>query len=185
MDIYLIRHTRVAIDSGICYGQSEIELAADFDDQVVELRPQLPQTFDVIYSSPTKRCAHLAQQFGDGIEQDNRLLEYDFGEWEMRPWDDIDSGALHAWMQDFVNVRPPGGETLMEMFDRVQEFLDGLRQSQHSRVLITTHAGVIRCVWASLLHIPLVQIFKINVGYGTILHIQLSDNPDHDIVFAH
>ena len=184
MDLYLIRHTRVAAGSGICYGQSEVELAAEFDQQLSQLKKQLPDAFDRVYSSPLQRCTVLAEQFGTPIEKDRRLLEYSFGDWEMQPWDDIDSVALKAWMQDFVNHRPPGGETLIEMFARIGQFLDGLRQEQHSQVLISTHAGVIRCVWAYILQIPLAQIFKVNVGYGTVLHIQLSDNPAHDVVFT-
>jgi alpha-ribazole phosphatase len=194
MDIYLIRHTRVALDSGICYGQSEIELAPEFDQQLAELKQQLPQKFDAVYSSPLQRCTRLAEQFSAGIEQDDRLKEYNFGDWEMQPWDDINTAELYAWMQDFVQLRPPGGETLVEMFARVSQFMDELRQTGHQQsghqppenkqILISTHAGVIRCVWAYLLQIPLAQIFKINVGYGKALKIHLGDNPDHDAVFT-
>lgn len=184
MDVYLIRHTRVALDSGICYGQSEVELAAEFDAQLAELKQQLPDAFDAVYASPLQRCTQLAGQFNASVEQDGHLQEYNFGDWEMQPWDDIDAETLNAWMQDFVHFRPPGGETLIEMFDRVSRFMNELRQSQHQQVLISTHAGVIRCVWAYLLQIPLAQIFKVNVGYGKVLHIQLGDNPEHDAVFT-
>jgi alpha-ribazole phosphatase len=189
MDVYLIRHTRVALDSGICYGQREVELAPEFDQQLAELKQQLPETFDTVYSSPLLRCTRLADHFSASIERDNRLQEYNFGDWEMRPWDDIDADALNVWMQDFVQQPPPGGETLVEMFERVSQFMNELRQSphqqpDHQQILISTHAGVMRCVWAYLLQIPLSQIFKVNVGYGKVLHIQLGDNPEHDAVFT-
>lgn len=184
MDIYLIRHTRVSLAPGICYGQSELDLAPEFDEQVAELKQQLPSDFDRIYSSPLSRCTQLAQTFGRNITTDKRLLEYHFGDWELTAWDDIDAESLNLWMQDFVNQRPEGGETLVEMSNRVNQFLDELRESGDSRILIASHAGVIRCVWSYLLGIPLSQIFKINVGYGTVLHFQLGDNPDHDALLV-
>ena len=69
------------------------------------------------------RCTRLAQSFGE-FDADARLLEYDFGDWEMQAWDDIDQTLLDSWMQDFVNQRPPNGETVIEMRARVDEFLE-------------------------------------------------------------
>ena len=51
-------------------------------------------------------------------------------------------------MQDFVNKAPTNGETLTNMFKRITAFIDQLRTKKHSKVLIITHAGVIRCFWA-------------------------------------
>jgi alpha-ribazole phosphatase len=31
---------------------------------------------------------------------DERLLEYNFGDWEMKRWGDIDEVELDPWMQD-------------------------------------------------------------------------------------
>ena len=181
MDVWLIRHTAVAVEPGTCYGRSELELSSTFADEVASLRAQLPERFDRIFSSPLERCTRLAQSFGE-FDTDARLLEYDFGDWEMLAWDDIEQTALDAWMQDFVNRRPPNGETVIEMRARVDDFLDSLRSQAHERVLIATHSGVIRCIWASLLEIPLAQVFKIHVGYGSALRLTLGDHSDYDLI---
>jgi alpha-ribazole phosphatase len=185
MDVYLIRHSRLDIDSGICYGQSEVDLAPGFDNEFDELRTRLPQDFDRIYSSPLLRCTRLAERFASDIHTDHRLLEYHFGDWELQSWDEIDATARDAWMQDFVRQRPPGGETMLEMAQRVGDFIVNLRTQSHQRVLIVTHAGVIRCAWAHLLQVPLQQVFKLNVGYGVPLRIRLGEHADFDQLFTH
>ncbi len=183
MDLSVIRHTRLNIDSGRCYGQSEVELADSFDAELAELQARLSPPYAAVYSSPKLRCTRLAQQFGDSIHNDARLLEYHFGDWEMTRWDDIDTTALNAWMQDFVNVATPNGENLLQMYARVAAFMDELRAGTHDHGLIVTHAGVIRCIWAYLLNIPLGEIFKLKVGYGDVLNFRLAPTRDGDLVF--
>ena len=184
MDLSVIRHTRLEIESGRCYGQSELALADSFDAELASLRSGLAAPYEAVYSSPLQRCTQLAEQLGHLIETDNRLLEYDFGDWEMKLWDDIDRDALDAWMQDFVNVSPPSGENLVAMLGRVSEFMETLRAREHQQCLIVTHAGVIRCIWAYLLNIPLGEIFKLQVGYGDVLRCRLAPNPQEDVIHA-
>jgi alpha-ribazole phosphatase len=184
MELAVIRHTRLDIDAGRCYGQSEIALASTFDSELASLKNRLSPPYSAVYSSPLRRCTQLARQIAGSIETDARLLEYDFGDWEMTRWDDIERAALDAWMRDFVNVSAPQGENLVTMYARVAEFMDQLRAGDHQRCLIVTHSGVIRCIWAYLLNIPLQQIFKLEVGYGDVLHCRLAANPEEDVILA-
>ena len=92
MNITLIRHTEVSIEKGICYGQSDIELANSFEKEKIVIQNKLkPDVFDITYSSPLKRCKKLAKAlFADKeIVYDNRLMELNFGDWEGKHWDDI------------------------------------------------------------------------------------------------
>ena len=183
MELAVIRHTRLDIETGRCYGQSEIALADTHDAEFEDLRTRLPGPFDRVFSSPLERCTRLADRFANAVETDARLLEYDFGDWEMQRWDDIAGTALDAWMQDFVNVPAPGGENLVQMHARVQHFIDDLRTQDHRHCLIVTHSGVIRCIWACLLGIPLGEVFKLSVGYGEVLRCQIDADPQRDLIF--
>lgn len=174
MEVFVIRHTPVALSSDTCYGQSEVPLADTFLADAAQLKSKLPADFDHIYCSPLLRCTDLAAALGyEQVTLDPALMEMNFGEWENKKWNDLNQGNLNYWMADFVQVKTPRGENLVELFERVKGFADQLRKQPHQKILIITHAGVIRCLWAYLLDIPLQNIFKIPVSYGETLVLNL------------
>lgn len=174
MEIYVIRHTRVDVPPGTCYGQSDVDAAATFNAETEELRNRLPASFDAVYSSPLRRCIQLAREFGNEIVPDDRLKEMHFGTWEMKEWDVIPGSEIAPWYQDFVNTITPGGENFRSVYERVYAFMEHLRlNTGQQKVLIVCHAGIIRSIWCYLLQIPLQNAFKIPVGFGEVLHFQL------------
>jgi len=46
MEVYIIRHTKVAVENGICYGQTDVALADSFQEELAVLKSQLPNDFD-------------------------------------------------------------------------------------------------------------------------------------------
>lgn len=183
MEVYVIRHTPVSAGKDICYGQSDVALADTFLEDVQQFKNTLPTDFDAVYCSTLQRCKDLATALGlINIQFDKVLMEMNFGDWENKKWNDINDGELNIWMNDFVSVRTPNGENLREVFSRVESFLEMLRQQPHKKVLIITHAGVIRCVWAYMLQIPLQNIFKIPVGHNEIFVCKLTLNATTDSI---
>lgn len=175
MEIYIIRHTAVAVEKDICYGQSDVDLAMSFADEVGMFEKALPKDFDAVYSSPLSRCKNLAKALGyQNIALDNALMEMNFGDWEMQKWNAIDAAKLQAWMDDFVNIKASNGENLLDVFARVENFITTLLAQNHKKVLIVTHAGIIRCFWAYILEIPLKNIFRIPVKHNEIFACQLN-----------
>ena len=176
MEIYLIRHTAPPIEKGICYGQTDISVAECFHNEARKLKLRLPEISDAVYSSPLSRCLKMAKQLNPGKEIliDDRLLEMNFGDWEMKNWDEIDQQELNKWMQDFVNEKVPGGENFVTLNNRVNHFIDELLQSSFERVAIFTHAGVIRCFVARVLEISLNNVFRIAVDYSSVAKIHLN-----------
>lgn len=174
MEIYVIRHTRVVANSDVCYGQSDVPLADTFLSEAEAYKKKLPNDFDAVFSSPSSRCQMLADfLLFQPTLYENALLEMNFGEWEGKKWTDIAPTELDNWMKNFVSIRTPHGESLSEVFARVKSFLDKLREASYQKVLFITHAGVIRCIWAYLLEIPLRNIFKISIGYGEVFVVEL------------
>ena len=166
MEIYVIRHTPVATGKDTCYGQSNVPLSDTFIQDALQYKNRLPTDFDAIYCSPLLRCKDLAAALHfENIIFENALMEMNFGDWENKKWNDIDQSDLNNWMTDFVNVKTPNGENLTELFERVKSFVDNLRQVPFKKVLLITHAGVIRCLWTYLLEIPLQNIFKVPVEH--------------------
>jgi alpha-ribazole phosphatase len=177
MEIYLIRHTSPQVEKGICYGQSDVPLAATFENERKELLNGLPDQLDAVYSSPLSRCCQLADyvQAKLPVITDKRLLEMHFGDWELKKWDAVEQVALTAWMNDFVNVGVPNGENFIDLNNRVHDFIIDLIKTKHQKIAIVTHAGVIRCFAAYILELPLKQAFRIQVAYASISKIHLQD----------
>ena len=173
MEIYLIRHTQVHNPEKLCYGQSDIPLAETRENDIAHVCGKLKYDADtMVYSSPFKRCTELAEAISsDNFIQRPGLSEMHFGDWEQKSWNSLDQIILNLWMADFVNYQVPGGESFKLMHKRCSGFWDELITKEHEKVFIVTHAGVIRSFLAHVLNIPLKNIFKMQVDYGSISKI--------------
>ncbi|MEB0139087.1 MULTISPECIES: histidine phosphatase family protein [unclassified Undibacterium] len=148
MQLQLIRHTAPLLPSGICYGRSEVAVAqadclavaAQWHRANLEKRP--------IFSSPAQRCRQLAQLLSPMPSYDARLLELDFGSWEMQSWDQIARAEIDAWAADTVAYAPGGRENLSQMVARLRAFLNDLHAYAVDSAVLVTHGGVIRILAA-------------------------------------
>lgn len=184
MHLYLIRHTAPLIEKGICYGQSDVGLADSFESECDILFPKLPQTVDLIYYSPLKRCHLLAEKLVQHFKlsaatADQRLKELNFGRWEMQAWDQIESQKLDQWMNNFVDQATDGGESFVQLQTRVVQFyvemLAPFEESDLS-VVVVAHAGPIRSLLCHLQQIDLKNAFEIKVDYGSITTIKVGNH---------
>lgn len=185
MEVFWVRHTRVKVSKDICYGQSDVLLADSFNKDYQEIRKKLPQRALCYFSSLT-RCSQLAKSLYHEkyLFEENRLLEYNFGDWDGKKWNEIPEEELNPWMENFVTNRPPNGETYIELQQRVVNFIEELRnQNNKSPVVIITHAGVIRSALSYLLSIPLAETFKMQFDYGFLIKTTLSETKQMDQVF--
>ncbi|AUP80835.1 alpha-ribazole phosphatase [Flavivirga eckloniae] len=178
MEVYLIRHTTPDIKKGICYGQSDLNLADTFSKEFKAIEEQIPNNKSYsIKSSPLKRCALLAEHLGNPVLFDDRLKEFDFGNWEMKSWDNIPKDELNLWMKDFVNFKVPNGESYTDLASRVLNFFEDIINSNSEQdLIIVTHAGPMRAFLASILNIPLEKSFDIKIQYGDVFHLKKDGN---------
>lgn len=175
MEIHLIRHTAVENPDHLCYGFAEIPLRKDFEEDFKII--QIDQDFDIIMSSPSQRCQLLARHFQLNYTTDERILEMNFGDWELKKWSEIPEEEINPWYEDFINVRAKNGENLLEMQTRVSEFWNELISKENiHRVLIVTHAGVIRLILQSILKFPFENMFNIQIDYGKRTVIEAKNN---------
>ncbi|KOY86762.1 hypothetical protein AD998_11950 [bacterium 336/3] len=182
MEVYIVRHTQVNVPKNICYGQTDIGLADTFLEEAKNLKLKLPKNIEYIYTSPLSRCKQLAEYLHPNLILDENLMEMHFGDWEMKTWDEINGEELNTWMNDFVNISAPNGENLLQLHKRTILFLDDLRNKQHENVLLVTHGGVIRCIWAYVLEIPLQNIFKMPVHFGEVFKLKLGKEKNRDSI---
>ncbi|KAF2332985.1 alpha-ribazole phosphatase [Flavobacterium ginsenosidimutans] len=175
MEIYLVRHTETICEKGICYGQSDVNIAEPFDAIFSKIISELPEEA-VIFSSPLKRCVILAKYIQDNIktisyQEDERLKEMNFGDWELKNWNEIPSEELNPWMEDFVNLKVTNGESFVELHERVGYFLSDKISKIDQPIVIVAHAGIIRSILCHQTSLPLKEAFNNKVDFGQVIKI--------------
>lgn len=179
MEIYLIRHTAPLIAKGLIYGQTDVTLADSFVQEKEEVLKQLPLEFDAVYSSPLSRCALLAAELSADYQTDPALQELNFGDWEGKTWDDVAGPECDGWMNDFVNLAPPNGESMLQMEERIMLFWKKLLLQPFKNVAIVTHGGVIRILLARYRSVALKDAFTIKIEMGEVAFISAVSSFSH------
>ena len=156
--LLLVRHGQTEWNSnGRFMGQMDIPLDGTGLRQVQavahRLRVEQPA---IIYTSDLQRALHTAKYIQTAIADyrqapppplasDARLREMYFGNWEGLTYSEIQSSQplqLKAWEADLLNFRPPGGENLRQMGERVSEFLDEIMLAHPGEtVMLVAHGG--------------------------------------------
>jgi len=180
MDIVLIRHTSVDVPQGVCYGQTDVPLKASFEQEaaVTKANLQTLEPFDHVYCSPLTRCVKLATYCGyPDAQRDSRLMEINFGEWEMKPFDVIHDPRMQEWFDDYLHVAPTGGESFIQQYQRVAAFLDELKQKPFLRVAIFAHGGVLLCAQIYAGVVKAEEAFSALTPHGGMIQLKITASP--------
>jgi alpha-ribazole phosphatase len=175
MDIFLIRHTTPAVTYGTCYGFADLDLAATFPEEAGRVQGILPDKHFSVYASPLQRCSKLATfLFGSTFETDERLKEVNFGDWEMKTWEEIPETTPKNWMADYLHEPVPNGESYTQLYARsIAAFRDIIASGQDTAIV--THGGVIRSIVAYATGTPIDASYDIRVEYGRVVHLHLNE----------
>ncbi|CAM4292018.1 histidine phosphatase family protein [Flavobacterium terrigena] len=173
MEIYLVRHTEPVTPKGICYGQADVDIKEPYLEIFQEIKAQLP-TDAIVYSSPLLRCKKMAEFFTDNIIFDKRLMEMNFGNWELKAWNDIPLEEINPWMDNFVTVSVPNGESFKGLHQRVGEFYTELLQKNADKIILFCHDGAIRSILSHYHKTQLKDSFSLyTIKYGEVVKIIL------------
>lgn len=176
MKVIFIRHTSVDVPKGICYGQTDVPLAASFPEEARIVREKIRSyRFDKIYCSPLSRCVELAHFCGyDDAVKDDRLKEMNFGEWEMKAYDEIKDPKLQEWFNDYVNVIPTGGESVLDQRKRLESFITEIK-GQHTDSVIGafTHGGILINALVAFGDRTYEDVYNSIPPYGAIIEIEV------------
>ena len=100
------------------------------------------------------------RRWGFRVHWDANLRELDFGSWDGRRWSEIPQAEVDAWVADFAAYRPGGGESLNDLFARLQ---------RPPCALVITHGGVINAL--RLGRAPSAAAWPPAPGYGRCIGI--------------
>lgn len=100
---------------GVAQGQAAPGLIAQGLISPVQPAPR------VVCCSPLRRCRDVARhlrRLGWRVVVDAALLEASFGHWDGKAWADIPRHEVDAWVADFADHAPGGGESLRQLLAR-------------------------------------------------------------------
>jgi broad specificity phosphatase PhoE len=103
-----------------------------------------------VISSPLRRATETAEAFGVDVEVDERWIEIDYGEYDCMPLADVPAEFWAAWRADPA-LRPPGGESLVDLGVRVRAACEDLRvRAADEDIVVVTHVSPIKAAvgWA-------------------------------------
>ena len=136
-----------------------------------------PIRLDTIYSSRLMRCRNTAELIAKDrtVIQTRALNEINMGSWDGKPFDLIKTQYPEEFEkrgQALDTFKPPGAESFEDVSHRVIPFINNLTRSPGKKILIVTHAGVIRTILCHFLNLELKDLFQIQVSYGELFLLQ-------------
>lgn len=144
-------------------------LNADGEREVYALLDSLPTDFEIIFASSLKRVKKsadiIAEKFGKQVIVRDEISERDFGNLAGKTWDEIPGGRdLQDQDRKFIyDYRPYGGESVDDVIDRINIFIEFLKTTEYKNVLVVSSIGVIRLFYKILLNQQVVEIKNASV----------------------
>lgn len=176
MTLYVCRHGRTEANaSGLLLGRADPDLDGLGRRQAAAMAAGLPRP-ELVLSSPLARCRQTAEAFGVPVEVDERLVELDYGDYDLIPLRDIPAETWARWRAD-PTFRPPGGETLAELAERVGQALDGVQErARDTDVVVVSHVSPIKAALAWALGVSIAVSWRCFVAQASITEIGMSPN---------
>ncbi len=191
MRLFLVRHGQTEANlRGVFCGLTDLALTPLGVEQAGDVASWLA---DVAFvdgvSSQLLRARHTADivlaghSLNAGIN--DQLNEMNFGEWEMRHHHDLqreDPDAWAAWVADWQQASPTGGESFIQFSDRVESVVQSLLSSNSHQInnhdnnqLLVAHQGVLSLMLARLLAMPAAAMWHFHFEQGAYSVLEIHD----------
>ena len=186
--LYLVRHGEtIATQKGKICGADNIALNDEGLGQANLLGAWFQDMeIDSVFSSPLQRAVQTADAIAKSIKmptyfKHSGLSEKKEGEWEGKTyWQirDEEPDEWQKWSNDPINYAPPGGESVRDFVARIERALNDILNNYDTgnRLVLTTHAGVIKAIIMNSLDIPADNFFRIDIPTGSITKVEVSEN---------
>jgi broad specificity phosphatase PhoE len=148
-------------------GRRQVEAVAGLD-----IRRDIRQL-----TGPERRTRQTAHLLGLRATTEPRLADLDCGRWRGRVLEGVHAEDLRVWEADPARA-PHGGESIVELIDRVAGWLASLTENTLScntlRTVAVTHPAVIRAAILLALDVPPKSFWRIDIAPAsrTVLHFR-------------
>jgi alpha-ribazole phosphatase len=160
VNLYFVRHGETEKNKSKCYyGSLDVDLTEKGILQAEKAGELLNNiNFSKIYVSEKKRAVKTAKILLKDKQYelitDIRINERDFGEFEGKNYEEFKQlypKELEVWCADWKNISPPKGESYIQLYERVKNFMNDILKLEEENILIVGHGGVIRSVYCYVL----------------------------------
>ncbi len=183
MRLIVVRHGETLYNVQSRYtGQSDIPLSALGEQQAAALGKRLAaEPLAAIAASDLQRARVTAQAIARyhklPVQEDVDLREISFGTWEGATYNEIvarDADLVQRWLADPTIHAPPGGETVIQLRDRVAPALQRWRTRwPEATILWAVHGGVIEVLLCHVLGVDLKLRWQFRHENASITEIDL------------
>lgn len=176
--VYLMRHGEVANGGEKRYnGHIDVDITQKGVEQMRRLADLLAgKQLSAVYSSDLIRSVKggriIAERAGLLPTPVRELRERSVGAWEGMTAEEIKQRfpeEYTAWRADLLNYRPPQGECLLDVRDRILPVYKRI-VSNHpdEEIALLLHGGVNRVILADALGMDLQHLFRIDQAFGAM-----------------
>lgn len=184
--LILVRHGMTRCnEGGLLSGVTDSKLSEKGKLQAHKLANYLKnEKIDKIYTTPFSRTKEtvkeLAEVKGIQIEENNRLNEINFGDFEGLSFKLIEKEypqEVKKMIDEGSKYKYPNGESLEDTFIRVKnEMKNILKNNKNSTILICSHGGTIRNIISYLLCDDYKYHWNFKIDNGSITEIEVDNN---------
>jgi broad specificity phosphatase PhoE len=127
---------------------------------------------DSSFCGPEKRARQTAELLGLQAAIEPRLADLDCGRWRGDVLGGVRPADLAIWLTDPARA-PHGGESVVEIINRVRGWMDSLT-ARRGRLIAVTHPGVIRAAILVALDAPPKSFWRIDIApvSRTVMHFR-------------
>ena len=176
--VYLMRHGEVVNGGEKRYnGHIDVDITENGIQQMHRLAGLLSgKSISAIYSSDLIRSVKGAQiiaaRIGTSHTPLRELRERSVGAWEGLTAEEIRERfpvEYVQWRTDLLGYRPPGGECLSDVRERVLPVFRRLvRSHPEQEIGMLLHGGVNRVIMAEALGMDMLNLFRIDQAFGAL-----------------
>lgn len=139
-------------------------------------------SIEYMVASPLDRTRQTADLIDDrlklGYQVDDRLKEWDCGDWSGEMWDTISDkwpAEFSAWQSDQFYYRGPGAENYPDMIARAQPFLSELMTTEFTKIAIVSHGMIGRVMIGTLLSMSPEEMLSFSQSNDTVIRVTVDD----------
>lgn len=172
--LVLLRHGQATANaSGLLLGRSDVPLTR-LGERQAEAAGAVLRGARRVVTSPLVRCRRTAEALGLPLTVDDRWIELDYGELDGTPLDEVPEELWRSWRSD-LRYRPPGGESLAELDDRVCRACTELaEEARETDVVVVSHVSPIKAAVAWALGAEGAAVWRMFLAVASICRVAIT-----------